>query len=98
MNESLFSLMLKRKNTATRMVVIIIAVLCLLPACHRLPDPDASQSEADKALRTALEAWKNGKSQADLEKENPSIIMNEDDWRTGKQLLDYKMEASALSG
>jgi len=45
-----------------------------------------------------LEAWKSGKSQDELQKGSPSILMNEDDWRTGKRLLDFKMEKPALSG
>ena len=69
-----------------------------LAGCGRGLDPEADRSVADKALRTALEAWKTGKSQADLEKEQPSIIMNEDDWRVGKRLLDFKTEESAISG
>jgi len=78
--------------------LFIALALCLLPGCRRALDPNADSGEADKALRTALEAWKSGKAPADLEKESPSIIMNEDDWRTGKRLLDYKMDAGSLSG
>jgi hypothetical protein len=77
------------------LVVAIALALCLLPGCRRSLDPDVDKDEADKALRTALETWKSGKSQADLEK---AIIMNDDDWRTGKQLLDFKMEEGSLSG
>src|SRR5579864_1711562 len=75
-----------------------LLLLCSIAACHSSLGPDASQPEADKTLQTALEAWKSGKTQADLEKGNPSIIMNEDDWRTGKRLVDFKMEESTLSG
>ena len=81
-----------------RLALIIILTLCLLPGCHRTLHADVSPADADKALQTALEAWKGGKSQADLEKGQPSIIMNEDDWRTGKQLLEFKMENGSLSG
>ena len=81
-----------------RLLVCTSLAVCILSGCSRGLDPDASKPEADKALQTALEAWKNGKSQADLEKGIPSIIMNEDDWRTGKRLLDYKAEESVLAG
>lgn len=81
-----------------RLALFIALALCLLPGCGRKLDRDADPDEGDKALRTALEAWKNGKSPEDLEKEHPSILVNEDDWRMGKRLLDFKMEKGSLSG
>lgn len=72
--------------------------ICLLQGCSRGLDPDADSAEAAKALQTALEAWKNGQSPDELEQGKPSIIMNEDDWRVGKRLVDYKVEKSFLSG
>jgi hypothetical protein len=80
------------------LALVITLALCLLPGCGRGLDSNADQDTADKALQTALEAWKSGKSPNDLEKEHPSIIMNEDDWRTGKRLLEFKMEKGTLSG
>jgi hypothetical protein len=59
----------------------------------------ADLEQAGPALRTALEAWKDGKSQEELTNQKPSILMNEDDWRMGKRLLDFRMEdQGALSG
>jgi hypothetical protein len=81
-----------------RFVLFIAVVLCVLPGCRRELAADADPAVADKALQTALGAWKSGKSPKDLEKENPAIVMNEDDWRVGKRLLEFKMEKSALSG
>jgi hypothetical protein len=81
-----------------RFTPLIALALCLLPACDRNLDPPADTEEAEKALRTALEAWKAGKSQGDLEKESPSVIMNEDDWRGGKRLRDFKLLEGSLSG
>ena len=37
-------------------------------------------------------------SPEDLEKEQPPILMNEDECRTGKRLLDFKMEEGSLAG
>jgi hypothetical protein len=60
---------------------------------------NADIDQAGPALRTALEAWKSGRSQQDLADQTPSIVMNEDDWREGKSLMDYKMdEAGSLQG
>jgi hypothetical protein len=76
----------------------IALTLFLFAGCGRGLDPDVNKGDADKAMKTALEAWQAGKTQTDLEKGQPSIIMNDDDWRTGKKLLDFKMEEGALSG
>jgi hypothetical protein len=81
-----------------RSAVSITLALCLLSGCTRTLDPNSDPGEADKALHTALEAWKGGQSPDDLKQGHPPIIMNEDDWRTGSRLLDYEMEEGVLSG
>jgi hypothetical protein len=80
------------------LAMFILVALLFLPGCGGSLGPDSDRDVADKALRSAMEAWKNGKSQDDLEKESPSIIMNEDDWRTGKRLIEFKIEECTLSG
>lgn len=80
-------------------VGIAVLALALLPGCgQRGPGADADADAGEKALLTALEAWKGGKSQQDLEKGSPSIIMNEDDWRNGKRLLEFKVVESSMDG
>src|SRR5271156_6109007 len=81
-----------------RLLLCSALALSLITGCRRGLDPNADQADAEKALRAALEAWKGGKSQDDLANDVPPIIMNEDDWRTGKRLLEYKMAEGALSG
>jgi hypothetical protein len=82
-----------------RLAVIIAIALCFSAGCGgRKLAPNSDVDAADQALRTALEAWKSGKSQTELEAGQPSILMNEDDWRVGKRLLEFKMEPSGLSG
>jgi hypothetical protein len=81
-----------------RLALFIPLSLGLLQGCGRGLDKDADPEEGVKALHTALTAWKDGKAHAELEKMTPPIIMNEDDWRSGKRLLDFKVEESALSG
>jgi hypothetical protein len=72
---------------------------CFLSGCGQGAMVMADLEQAGPALRTALEAWKGGESQEDLLGQNPSILMNEDDWRVGKRLLDFKMEdQGSLSG
>jgi hypothetical protein len=81
-----------------RFAVLAILSTCLLQGCQRRLDKNADPNEGNKALQTALEAWKSGKSPEELTKMKPSILMNEDDWRLGKRLLDFKVEESSLSG
>src|ERR1700751_5925084 len=81
-----------------RLTLFITLALCLLSGCRRGLGPDADAGKADTALQTALEAWKSGKSPQDLQKESPPIIMNDDDWRGGKRLLEFTMEKGTLSG
>lgn len=72
---------------------LFLAILCLglFSGCGRSTKP-ADLDQAGPALRTALEVWKGGSSQKELESQHPPIVMNEDDWREGKSLMDYKME------
>lgn len=81
-----------------RLCILTALGLVLLSGCSRGLDPDADRDVAAGALRTAMEAWKNGKAPDDLENEQPSIIMNEDDWRTGKRLMDFTVGDTFLSG
>jgi hypothetical protein len=81
-----------------RLTLFIALSACLVVGCGQSLEAAADPAAADKALQTALEAWKSGKSPLDLTKASPSIIMNEDDWRAGKRLLDFDMEKSSLSG
>ena len=81
-----------------RLALFIALTPCLVIGCGPSLDPAVDPAEADKALQTALEAWKSGKSPQDLTKSRPSIVMNEDDWRVGKRLLHFEMEKGAVSG
>ncbi len=80
-------------------VISIILVLGLVPGCGKGPAEPADVDQAGPALRAALEAWKGGKSQQELAAGEPSILMNEDDWRVGKRLVHFEMEdKGSLSG
>jgi hypothetical protein len=78
---------------------LVALALCLLQGCGEAVTENADAEQAGPALRTALEAWKSGKSEGELRNQKPPIIMNEDDWRSGKRLVDFKMDpAGALFG
>src|SRR5207302_5342115 len=87
------------ENIMKRAISLVILTVGLLSGCGgRSAGPAADADVGEKALLTALEAWKGGKSQQDIEKGSPSIIMNEDDWRTGKRLLDFKVGEGSMDG
>ncbi len=67
-------------------------LLCLAGGCSRWSYEDASPDKAGPALRTALEAWKSGKTPKDLTAQTPSIVMNEGDWEEGKRLVNFVMD------
>ncbi len=70
--------------------------LCFILGCNKGPQEAADLDRAGPALQAALEAWKEGKSQQELTNRTPSVVMNEDDWREGKKLMDYKMEETGM--
>jgi hypothetical protein len=80
-------------------LLLVALCLCFIPACGKGPAAPADVNQAGSALQTALDAWKSGKSQKDLAEQNPSIIMNEDDWRVGKRLIHFEIkDAGVLTG
>ena len=46
---------------------------------------------AQNALMTTMECWKEGKSPADLQEEDPPITVEELEWSRGAKLLEYDM-------
>jgi len=53
--------------------------------------PTAADPErARDALRTALDAWKNGESSDALQKRSPPIYVRDLDWSDGWKLKDYR--------
>ena len=69
-----------------RLFLVALSVSCF-SGCSNESKP-ADLDQAGPALRTALEIWKGGGSQDELASQNPNILMNEDDWREGKRLMD----------
>lgn len=81
-----------------RLTILALATGTLCGCGSKLAD-NVDPGQAEQSLRTALDAWKGGKSSAELEAGQPSIIMNELDWSGGGKLLEYRMEpAGVLDG
>lgn len=76
---------------------VLLAVFAI--GCSHSNAENVNPDQAGEALRTALNAWKDGKTPAELEGQQPSIIMNEGDWHSGNLLKEFKMdEAGQLDG
>jgi hypothetical protein len=71
---------------------LTICSIGFLSGCGQQAAENVNPDQAGEALRTALEAWKDGKTRADLEGQRPSIIMNESDWDPVNRLLEFKMD------
>jgi len=78
---------------------LFVCFVSFLSGCGHSNAENVNPDQAGEALRTALNAWKEGKTRADLEGQLPSIIMNEGDWDSANRLLEFKMEdAGQLDG
>jgi hypothetical protein len=73
---------------------LLFCFASFLSGCGHRNVENVNPDQAGEVLRTALGAWKDGKTRADLEGQQPSIIMNEGDWDSTNRLLEFKMDDS----
>jgi hypothetical protein len=74
-------------------------IVSFATGCGHHSAENVTPDQADDALRTALNSWKDGKTRADLESQRPSIIMNDPDLSSDNHLLEFKMgDAGRLEG
>jgi len=79
--------------------LLCVCGVIILAGCGKQLAENVDPDQVRQALQTVLEAWKAGKSNAELGSLHPSIVMNEADWTNGGRLLDYKMnETGSLDG
>lgn len=61
------------------------------------PLPMATTPEkAGAAIREAFDAWKAGKTPADLKAESPAVYLADDDFQKGRKLVDYTIEGEPV--
>src|SRR5688572_12246000 len=74
-----------------RFCVLPVVVLAALAAgCGDKPLPMAASPETAKpALVAVLDAWKAGKTEADLKAQSPPVIFNDADFKRGRKLTGY---------
>jgi hypothetical protein len=79
--------------------ILLVWFVGLLAGCDRPVTERVNPDQAGDALRTALTAWKDGKTPEELEAQQPSIIMNEEAWRAGNSLLEFTLDpAGTMDG
>src|SRR5262245_364748 len=76
--------------------LLVPLVLLALGGCAR--ELISDQAQAEVALRTALDVWKEGKPSSALNELKPAIQMNESEWVQGIRLMAYKMDGSSEYG
>ena len=62
-----------------------------VPGCGSGPPKPADPELARTALERALTAWKAGKPSESLKEESPPIVVNDDAWTNGAQLVKYEI-------
>lgn len=80
-------------------VAALLAFLALLPAgCGRGLPPATDVKSAKEALTTALDAWKDGRSNESLRDGTPPIDFRDVFWDKGSKLSKYSIEKEEMSG
>lgn len=75
-----------RGKARMALLAALAAVACgCSPAAPHAVDPEAARA----ALRTTLDAWKEGKTPDSLQSASPAIVAQDMEWASGAKLLDY---------
>jgi hypothetical protein len=69
---------------------LALSLLCL-PGCGK-PVPQADLDWARERVQTALDAWKKGQRPEALKGLSPPVTFQDEEWKAGSQLLDYKLQ------
>jgi hypothetical protein len=71
---------------------IVLACSALVAGCG---EPGRSYpvepEKARQALRSTLDAWKEGKTPDDLRRWAPEVVAQDRDWKGGSRLIDYRL-------
>jgi hypothetical protein len=74
-------------------IAVLVAATAVLVGCT--PGPKKAgpvvPDQARAALKTTLDAWKDGKAIDSLKSAEPSIVAQDMDWLAGKKLTSYEV-------
>jgi hypothetical protein len=70
-----------------------LAALLFIAGCGQTSGAALTTDEelARQSLVTALDAWKSGKTPADLKNASPPVIVGDHDWKSGAKLVGYEL-------
>lgn len=72
-----------------------VAVALAVAGCGPSAPKSFSSGDVDQAktkLGAALDAWKEGKTPADLRGMKPSVFVSDHDWNAGKKLAEFRID------
>lgn len=72
--------------------LILATMMLTWIGCGRVAVPMSDPHAAKQLLSSALEAWKTGKSVADMRQSTPPVYVAEELWNDGFQLTDFVIE------
>lgn len=90
--------MLSRFATITLASIIALIMLPPLVGCGGSGIGSGGNEEARAALNKALDAWKAGRSAAEMRSEDPEIVVGDSDWKQGKKLVAYEIGSGMFDG
>jgi hypothetical protein len=76
-----------------RLIRASLVIPLILIGCTKGPqradpvDPETART----TLRVVLNSWKKGEKPADLKQRNPAIVVQDMDWESGLQLVEYEV-------
>ncbi len=81
--------------------ILLLKALAFLPLCTLILGCGESYERADAvkargALKTALDAWKEGKSHQTLRKNTPEIVFNDPEFLASKKLVNFEISKEDL--
>jgi hypothetical protein len=76
------------------LLILMIGILVGTSGCdgpNHTPPAVADSTAAKVALETALGAWKQGVSADELASNTPPLVVADEDWLAGAQLIDFQL-------
>ncbi len=71
-----------------------ILLLVVVSGCGLKGNPyPVNAVKARELLKTAMEAWKSGKTPEEMPNGTPAIVVQDFDWMQGKKLKDYEINS-----
>jgi hypothetical protein len=90
--------MLSRFVTNSLASIAALAMLLQFVGCGGVGGGVGNEEEARTTLTKALDAWKAGRSAADMRSEEPEVVVGDSDWKQGRKLVAYEIGSGMFDG